>query len=173
MFGPKLLIGVDVLVPSCKNLDVYASMCAPMNVAPCYTIKKRRDEKELSFSVRGRGKQQVRRFKCTVNHLSCRESPCCSSSAGKYHFLRGKSITEVGETSSFVFITPHSQLGNQWREKSHPLCRSTGCSVWLLDGCFWWPSENVRCGWATWRNGKRLPHLVNCFSHIALLFLHR
>lgn len=35
MFGPKLLIEVDVLVPSCKNLDVYASMCAPMNVAPC------------------------------------------------------------------------------------------------------------------------------------------
>lgn len=52
--------------------------------------------KEISFSVRGIGKQQVRRFKRTVNHLSCRVSPCCSSSAGKYHFLRGKSITEVG-----------------------------------------------------------------------------
>lgn len=59
--------------------------------------KLRKDgmRKEKSFSVHGRGKQQVRWLKWIVNHLSCQESPCCSSSAGKYHFLRGKSITEV------------------------------------------------------------------------------
>lgn len=63
-----------------------------------------------------------------------------------------------------MFITPHSQLGNKWREKSHPLCCSTERSVRPLDEHFWWPSENVRSEWATWRNGKRLPCLVDCLT---------